>query len=120
MKAKNIPKVLTGIAFTGIILIFAVTFLVPPAPVAASTAPRIYKMEGHITAIDLKFNTVVIDVPITEKKIFRVGGPLAKGAILKRGDKTDVSLKDFKVGDKVVVEWEQTPQGHLIKMLEAR
>ena len=122
MKMKENKKMNLGIA--GIIamgLVLTCVLLFPTAPPSeAATVPKIYKMEGTISAIDLKFNTVVVNVPLTEKKIFKVGGPLAKDATLKKGDNTNLTLKDFKVGDKVIVEWEPTSQGHLIKSLEGR
>lgn len=117
MKMKK-ERWIVGIILAGFVL---TSFLILTIrPVKAANAPKIYKMEGTISAIDLKFNTVVVNVPLTEKKIFKVGGPLAKDATLKKGDNTNLTLKDFKVGDKVIVEWEPTSQGHLIKSLEGR
>ncbi len=81
--------------------------------------PKIYKMKGKITAIDLEYNTVVVDVPIG-KKTYTVAGPLAKDAVLKKGNKTDVTLKDFQKGESVVVEWEVTEKGHIVKQLIGR
>ena len=107
-----------GIVIAGLLL--ACLFTLAAVPASAAPAPKIYRMEGTIAAIDLQFNTVVVNVPLTGKKIFKVGGPLAKDAVLKKGGKTDLTLKDFKVGDKVIVEWQPTPQGHLIRMLKAR
>ena len=86
---------------------------------AAMAAPRLYKMEGKITAIDIPDNTVVINVPITRNDIFTVAGPLAKNAVLKKDDKK-ATLGDFKVGERVIVEWTPTSQGHLIKKLMSR
>ena len=114
MKTVSLVK---DITITGIAIVFVMTLMVPAV---AAANPKLYKMAGKISAIDLKFNTVVINVPITEKKNFKVGGPLAKDAILKKGNKENVSLKDFKVGDKVVVEWESSPQGPVLKLLKSR
>ncbi len=102
----------------GITILCLIATLMLPFSASASI-PKTYKMVGKIYAIDLKYNTVVVNVPLTEKKIFRVGGPLAPNAVLKKGNKEKPTLEDFKVGDKVVVEWEATPKGHLIHRLEA-
>ncbi len=112
-------RFIVEITVIGIVVVFLMVLIAPSAP-AAATGPKTYKMIGKISAIDLKFNTVVIDVPLTEKKIFTVAGPLAKDVTLKKGNKKNVTLKDFKVGDKVVVEWEPTPEGHLIKRLVSK
>jgi len=112
MKTVSLVK---DITITGIAIVFVMTLMVPAVPAAN---PKFYKMAGKISAIDLKFNTVVINVPITEKKNFKVGGPLAKDAILKKENKENVSLRDFKVGDKIVVEWESSPQGPVLKLLK--
>jgi hypothetical protein len=64
---------------------------------------ELYKMTGHITAIDLEYRTVVIEVPMVGKP-FTVGGPLASRAVLKKGD-ISVDLGDLQVGDQVVVTW---------------
>jgi len=119
---KGGVKMKTGIFFRdiiviGIAIIFAATLFATPSLAAK---PKIYKMEGKISAIDLQYNTVVIQVPLTKKNVFTVGGPLAKDAVLKRGNKKDVSLKNFKVGDTVIVEWEPTSQGHVIKLLKSK
>lgn len=45
---------------------------------------RIYLMTGDITAIDLEYNTVVIEVPLVGKSV-TVGGPLSHDAVLQKG-----------------------------------
>jgi hypothetical protein len=77
-----------------------------------------YRMTGDITAIDLSHNAVVIEVPLAGK-MFTVGGALSSEAILKRGGQS-VGLADFQVGDRVIVIWEATEQGHLILSLKAK
>lgn len=79
---------------------------------------RIYLMTGDITAIDLKYNTVVIEVPLAGKT-FTVGGPLSSEAVLERGGQS-ATLADFQVGDRVTVKWEATGQGHVILLLRAK
>jgi hypothetical protein len=75
----------------------------------------IYQMTGDTTAIDLEYNTVVIEVPMVGKT-FTVGGPLSCEAILKKGHQV-VDLLAFQVGDRVKVKWEATGQGHAILSL---
>ena len=75
-------------------------------------------MSGEITAIDLNYKTVVIEVPLGER-MFTVGGPFSSEAVLKRGGLL-VDLADFQVGGRVIVEWKVTEQGHLILVLKAR
>ena len=77
-----------------------------------------YKMTGDITAIDLTHNTVVIEVPLAGR-LFTVGGALCSEATLKRGGQS-VGLADFQVGDRVIVIWEATEQGHLILSIKAK
>jgi len=77
-----------------------------------------YLMGGEITAIDLDYKTVVIEVPIGER-MFTVGGPLSSEAVLKRGGLL-VDLVNFQVGDRVTVEWKVSEQGHLILVLKAK
>lgn len=89
--------------------------LAVPTSVAAS---KTYKMKGKITAIDLEYNTVVVDVPIGKKKVYTVAGPLVQDAILKKGNKA-ATLKDFQKGESVVVEWTVTDKGHIVKLLVA-
>lgn len=79
---------------------------------------RIYEMPGDITAIDLGFNTVVVEVPIAGKS-FTVGGPLSPDASLKRGGRT-IRLSDFRVGDRVIIKWNATEKGHIILALNAK
>jgi len=75
----------------------------------------IYQMTGDITAIELEYNTVVIEVPMVGKT-FTVGGPLSWKAILKKGHQV-VGLSTFQVGDRVKVKWEATEKGHVILSL---
>ena len=79
---------------------------------------RIYLMTGDITAIELEYNTVVIEVPMVGKT-FTVGGPLSCEAILKKGRQV-VDLSAFQVGDRVKVKWEATEKGHVILSLTAK
>jgi hypothetical protein len=78
----------------------------------------IYEMRGEITAIDLAYDTVVIEVPLAGKT-FTVGGPLAPDAVVKRNDKP-AQLSDFRIGEWVTVKWKTTEKGHLILFLRAK
>jgi hypothetical protein len=86
------------------------------APAAAGG--QSYRMAGEITAIDIGFQTVVIEVPLGDK-YFTVGGPLGADAVLVKGGRP-VTLEDFQTGDPVSVVWRATPSGHLIERLESR
>jgi hypothetical protein len=79
---------------------------------------RIYEMRGKISAIDLTYDTVVIEVPLIGKT-FTVGGPLAHDAVLERNDKP-AQLSEFRIGEWVTVKWEHTEKGHLIVFLKAK
>lgn len=79
---------------------------------------RIYQMTGDITAIDLEYNTVVVEVPLAGKS-FTVGGPLSSEAVLRRDAQT-ADLSDFHIGDRVIVRWKATEQGHVILSLRAK
>jgi len=79
---------------------------------------RIYQMSGEVAAIDLGHNTAVVEIPLAGKML-TVGGPLSSKAVLKRGGQS-VGLSDFQVGDRVIVKWEVTEQGHVILSLNAK
>ena len=107
IKKRNLIK--------GVAMAIVLTFLLTaPAIVFAKT----YNMTGKITAIDLAYQTVVINCPVGSQ-IFTVGGPLAANAKLSKNNEM-VSLNDFKVGERVAVKWHSTPQGHVIDRLVAR
>lgn len=101
-----------------ITLVLAVIFSLSFSVAQSSADERIYKMVGDITAIDLTYNTVVVEVPLVGKT-FTVGGPLSFKAELRKGGQS-VDLTDFQVGDRVVVKWEATEKGHLILFLKAK
>ena len=79
---------------------------------------KVYHMVGDITAIDLEYNTVVVEVPLAET-LFTVGGPLTSDAVLKRHGQS-AGLADFQVGDRVTVRWKATEEGHVILLLKAK
>lgn len=101
-----------------ITLLLAVVFSFSFSGAQCWAGEKKYRMTGDITAIDLSHNTVVIEVPLAGK-MFTVGGALSSEAILKRGGQS-VGLADFQVGDRVIVIWEATEQGHLILSLKAK
>ena len=78
---------------------------------------RVYEMSGKISAIDLKYNTVVVEVP-EKGKTLTVGGDLIPETVLRRAAKA-ANLADFKVGDQVLVKWKVTETGILILSLKA-
>lgn len=94
----------------------AVLTLVAVAP--AIVFGNTYLMTGKISAINLAYDTVVIEVPM-QSKSFTVGGPLASDARVIK-DNQAASLDDFQVGEQVTVKWHSTPQGHVIDRLVAR
>ena len=100
---------------TGVAMVVILTFLATAPTIVFAKA---YKMTGKISAIDLAYSTIVIQVPMASK-IFTVGGPLAANAKLSMNNKM-VSLDDFKVGERVAVKWHSTPQGHVIDRLVAK
>ena len=102
----------------GFFLLVAVLIFILFLSVSLWAQPKKYIMEGKITAIDIPYKTVVIEVPMDGKN-FTVAGPIKQGAILIKDGKK-VSLGDFEIGDRVVVLWESTPQGHLIEKIEAK
>jgi hypothetical protein len=89
-----------------------------PGCLFAAPAGKIYVASGDIKAIELKFNTVVIEAPMG-KHMFTVGGPLAPDAILTKGGKK-AALEDFSPGDRVSVKWKTTERGHLILKMKSK
>ncbi len=112
MKVKQYIKVTLSVVLSLMMVITMVS-------ITYASRVRVYEMEGRITAIDLNAQTVVVNVPMGRKNIFTVAGPLAKDAVLKR-DHKKATLAEFRVGERVLVAWVSTYQGHLIKRLELR
>jgi len=81
-------------------------------------AERIYQAWGEISAIDVEYNTVVVEVPMAGRTS-TVGGPLSPGAILEKAGKP-VDLRTFGLGDGVIVKWQVTDKGHTILALKAK
>lgn len=80
---------------------------------------QIHRMAGKITAIDLEHRTVVVEVPIADNQTFTVAGPLTEDTILVRNAEW-VELNDFEIGEKVLVRWHSTEEGHKIDRLTLR
>jgi len=98
--------------------IAAAIILAMGAAIQASAEEKSYLMTGQITAIDMSFDTVVIEAPLGTDS-FTVGGPLSPDArLIKNGRAADLS--DFAVGDKVSVVWRATSSGHVIEKIESK
>ena len=104
--------------FIMVMVVFAVVFSLYFSGARCWAGERKYLMSGEMTAIDLDYKTVVIEVPLGER-MFTGGGPLSSKAVLKRGGLL-VDLVNFQVGDRVTVEWKVSEQGHLILVLKAK
>ena len=74
---------------------------------------------GRISAIDLRHDTVVVEVPIIGDQLMTVGGELVQAASLQK-DGRPAELADFNVGDRVSVKWRSTDDGHDITGLIER
>ncbi|NVM20200.1 MAG: hypothetical protein HWN68_00280 [Desulfobacterales bacterium] len=83
---------------------------------ASAGGEKMYRMRGEISAIEPAHDTVVIEVPL-KGRMFTVGGPLSKDAVLERGGQP-AGLSDFVVGDRVAVKWRATEKGHIIEVLK--
>lgn len=97
--------------------VFVAIAVTCPAAMAEARIYSLYKMTGKIAAIDHTYNTVVVDVPLANGQVFVVGGPFAGNAVLKSQGRP-ATLADFKVGERVIVKWSPTSEGHLIRMME--
>jgi hypothetical protein len=82
------------------------------AALTVYAATHVYTNRGEISAIDMTYDTVVVEVPVGEQ-LMTVGGPLVDGAELIKGNQS-VGLSDFSVGETVTVKWQYTENGHLI------
>ena len=105
-----------SIIFITLILTMIISVSLQHSQVLA--AKKVYEMVGDIAAIDLAYNTVVIEVPL-ERGTFTVGGSISARAVLFRGEQS-AELSDFQAGDRVTVRWEATERGHLILFLKAK
>ena len=99
-------------------LFFALILSLSFSVTQSRAGEKIYRMSGEITAIDLRHNTVVVEVPLGDKPC-TVAGPLSSKAVLKKDGKS-VVLADFRRGDRVLVKWKVTEQGHVVLLLECR
>ena len=100
------------------IIVLATIFSLSLFGAQSWASERIYQMVGDITAIDLEYNTVVVEVPLAATS-FTIGGPLSSEAVLERAGQS-VALADFQEGDRVTVKWEATGEGHVILLLRAK
>lgn len=81
-------------------------------------AGKVHTMEGKVSAVEPKYNTVVVEVPVGQDRLFTVGGPLVADAVVKK-DGRSANLEELSSGDSVVVTWRSTPNGHVIEKLIA-
>ena len=100
---------------TGAVLLFLLIGLLSSG---AHAEGQVHLMTGEISAIDMDYDTVVIEVPLGSQ-IFTVGGSLDSNVNLKKNGRL-VSLHDFKVGESVKVRWRSTTKGHIIEALSVR
>jgi hypothetical protein len=107
MLKKNFSKTIPIVLVLTLVLVFP--FLV------FGKAHDAYKMTGKIRGIDLKHQTIVIEVPLGYQ-MFTVGGPLAPDAKLTRSGQP-ATLSDFSVNEQVTVIFHSTDQGHKIDRL---
>jgi len=99
--------------FTASVIVIGIVIFLAAAPGVGFA--KTYIMAGKISAIDLAYDTVVVEVPLGSK-MFTVGGPLSDDAGLVRNNRP-AGLNDFKVGERVTVKWHSTPDGHVIDRL---
>lgn len=90
----------------------ALVFLMTSAALAGE---RVYTRQGEIAAINPRYDTVVVEIPVPNDSM-TVGGPLATDAKVTRGNRP-ASLGDFEVGEQVTVRWRVTEKGHIIERL---
>ncbi|MGD9041593.1 MAG: hypothetical protein PVH82_18270 [Desulfobacteraceae bacterium] len=82
----------------------------------AMSNEKAYADKGAITAIDISYNTVVVEIPLGGK-MCTVAGPLSADAVLKKAGRP-ATLAQFVTGDKVIVKWRSTEKGHIIEALK--
>jgi hypothetical protein len=111
LKMKKTPKFYV---FYLVIMMAAIGF----SGSAALAAQETHELGGKISAITPSENIVVVKCPMGST-FLTVGGQLANKPALMKGDKP-VSLKDFKVGEHVLVGWKSTANGPVIERLIAK
>jgi hypothetical protein len=74
-------------------------------------------MHGEVASVDINHQTIVVEVPMG-KGLFTVGGKVTSKTRLIKGI-IKVPLSSFKIGEKVVIRWRGTPDGHLIESVTA-
>lgn len=79
---------------------------------------QVYTMTGRIAAINLNYDTVVVEVPVKDGQLMTVAGPLVDNAQLKK-DGRNSNLQDFEIGNQVTVTWEKNDDGLFIRRLVA-
>ena len=84
---------------------------------AVLAAQNYHEMGGKISAITPSENIVVVKCP-EGSTMLTVGGQLGENTVLLMG-KRPMALKDFKVGEHVLVGWKSTANGPVIERLIA-
>ena len=72
--------------------------------------------KGEITAIDIAYNTVVVEVSLGGE-MYAVGGPISPRAVLRKAGRP-AALADFVIGDIVTVKWGITKEGYIVEALK--
>jgi len=73
---------------------------------------EIHSAQGKLTAVNLDWDTVVVEVPVGGKQL-TVAGELAAGANVTQ-NKQLAELKDLVLNETVKVTWRVTDKGHNI------
>ena len=73
---------------------------------------EIQSARGKLTAVNLDWDTVVVEVPVAGKQL-TVAGELAAGANVTK-NKQLADLKDLVLNETVKVTWRVTDKGHNI------
>ena len=107
----NLPSFRVKITMTPVRFLKAVlcALLLALGHATSADAGTEHLRSGEIRAIERAHRIVVVEVPAGDQN-HTVAGPVSPGAALIRNRKT-ARLSDFRIGDRVNVEWTVTIQG---------
>ena len=95
--------------WTTLIAICLISLTVGMAAVQAKGPYDIHTARGKLTAVDLQYKAVVVEVPLNDQQLTVAGELVPNANVMKNGHMAE--LKDFSVDQSVTIEWMVTDHG---------
>lgn len=95
--------------WTTLVAICFIGLTVGTAAVQAKGPYDIRTARGNLTAVDLQYKAVVVEVPMKDQQLTVAGELVPNANVMKNGHMA--KLKDFSVDQPVTVKWMVTDKG---------